>query len=49
MAYAYILTLVTTEELNDATRLGLCDIVTEVIEAEGVEVAVAVTIRPTGP
>lgn len=48
MTYAYTLILVTTEKLDDATRLGLCDIVTDVIEGEGVEVAEAVTIRPTG-
>lgn len=48
VAYAYTLALVTVEELNDATRLGLCDIVTDVIEGEGVEVANAITIRLAG-
>lgn len=48
VAYAYTLALVTVEELNDATRLGLCDIVTEVVEGEGVEVANAITIRLAG-
>ena len=46
MAHTYTLTVVTEQPMDDATRMGLCDIITDVIQAEGIEVTEAVIVRP---
>lgn len=44
-SYRYIVTLVTTEKLNESTRLGLADIITDVVEAEDIDLADVVSIE----
>lgn len=43
MPYTYMIALTVNERLAQATRDGLCDIITEVVEGEDLEIADVVT------
>jgi hypothetical protein len=43
--FRYTVTLIATQKMPEAVRLGLADIITDVVEAEDVELAEAVLIE----